>query len=181
MIDQPGDNFWYQFTPDANGMYLFSSCETGCDTRLFIYDYCAMGNFDETNTGTIYFDDDQGGCADEATLIVLLEGGVTYWIRWASFEGCEGDWQWEHAYVGPPTGCTDPEACNYNPNAEVDNGSCVYPGDPECTGPDLIVVESAIVSSIYATDMQVDESDCYITEGCLNGLVIERLLDLLLT
>ena len=62
----------------------------------------------------------------------------------------------------------DPEACNYNPNAEVDNGSG-YPGDPECTGPDPINNESAIVSSIYATDMQVDESDCYITEGCLNG------------
>ena len=169
MVDQPGNNYWYQFTPESNGMYLFSSCETGCDTRLYIYEYCNMSNFEDDNTGTIYYDDDQGGCGDEAVLTVLLEGGVTYWIRWASFEGCEEDWQWEHAYVGPPVGCTDPEACNYNPNAEIDNGSCVYPGDPECTGPDLIVVESAIVNSIYATDMQVNESDCYITEGCLNG------------
>lgn len=169
MIDQPGNDYWYEFTPDVNGMYLFSSCETGCDTRLYIYEYCNMGNFDDTNIGTIYYDDDQGGCGDEAVLTVLLEGGVTYWIRWASFEGCEGDWQWEHQFVGPPEGCTDPEACNYNPEAEVDNGSCIYPGDPDCTGPDLIVVGDAIVNSIYATDMQVSESDCYITEGCLNG------------
>ena len=169
MIDQPLANYWYQFTPEANGMYLFSSCETGCDTRLYIYEYCSMVNFDETNAGTIYYDDDQGGCGDEATLTVLLEGGVSYWIRWAAFEGCEENWQWEHAYIGPPEGCTDPEACNYNPDAEVDNGSCIYPGDPDCTGPDLIVVEDAIVNSIYATDMEVSESDCYITEGCLNG------------
>ena len=26
----------------------------------------------------------------------------------------------------------DPEACNYNPMAEEDNGSCIYPGDPAC-------------------------------------------------
>jgi len=29
------------------------------------------------------------------------------------------------------TGCTDPEACNYNPAANVENGSCMY---PECSG-----------------------------------------------
>ena len=28
---------------------------------------------------------------------------------------------------GPPAGCMDPLACNFNPMAEVDNGSCVYP------------------------------------------------------
>lgn len=27
---------------------------------------------------------------------------------------------------GPVTGCTDPEALNYNPNATIDDGSCVY-------------------------------------------------------
>ena len=87
MIDQPGDNYWYQFTPESNGMYLFSSCESGCDTRLFIYEYCNMGNFDDLNNGTIYYDDDQGGCGDEAVLTVMLEADVTYWIRWASFDG----------------------------------------------------------------------------------------------
>jgi len=36
-------------------------------------------------------------------------------------------------------GCTDPEAENYNPDAEVDNGTCNYPCDPcegECLCPD---------------------------------------------
>jgi hypothetical protein len=35
----------------------------------------------------------------------------------------------------PPliSGCTDPEACNFDPEASIDDGSCVYPG---CTDPE---------------------------------------------
>lgn len=29
-------------------------------------------------------------------------------------------------FVAPPSGCTDPDAANYDPNAEVDDGSCTY-------------------------------------------------------
>jgi len=169
-VASPGDSYWYTFTPESNGMYTFSSCGNECDTRLYIYDYCQMGNFDDTNEGSIYFDDNQGGCGEEAQLTVLLEGGVTYWVRWASFDGpCTEAWAWEFDFAGPPTGCMDPEACNYNPMAEVDNGSCVYPGDPDCTGPDLIVMEDAIINSLSTEVMQVNETDCYIDEGCLNG------------
>ena len=125
------------FTPESNGMYSFSSCGNGCDTRLYIYDYCQMGNFDDTNEGSIYFDDNQGGCGEEAQLTVLLEAEVTYWIRWASFEGpCTESWTWTFEFVGPPTGCTDEEACNYNPMAEVDDDSCIYQEIPRA--PDRI-------------------------------------------
>ena len=34
-----------------------------------------MGNFDDTNEGSIYYDDNQGGCGEEAQLTVLEEGG----------------------------------------------------------------------------------------------------------
>lgn len=169
-INAEGSSFWHTFTPESNGMYSFSSCGNGCDTRLYIYDYCQMGNFDDTNEGSIYYDDNQGGCGEEAQLTVLLEAGVTYWIRWASFEGpCTESWSWTFEFVGPPTGCTDETACNYNPMAEVDDDSCIYPGDPACNGPDLIVVEEAIINSLQTQIMQVSESDCYIDEGCLNG------------
>ena len=168
-----GDNVqWWSLTPEVNGMYSLSSCGTGCDTRLWIYDYCNMNNFDDTNEGSIYYDDNQGGCddnAESAQLLVLLEGGVTYWVRFADLAGGCAGFEWELAYVGPPEGCTDETACNYNPAAEVDNGSCIYPGDPLCTGPDLMVVESAIENSLQAETMMVDENNCYIVEGCLNG------------
>jgi len=54
VIAQEGSDFWYTFTPDANGMYDFSSCETGCDTKLYVYEYCNMSSFDNSNIGTIY-------------------------------------------------------------------------------------------------------------------------------
>ena len=349
-IEQGSANYWYTFTPPANGMYDFNSCGAGCDTKLWIYDYCNMGNFDETNEGSIYYDDNQAGCGDEAALTVLLEGDVQYWIRmglgsqefesllelgsswkyhdqgedlgaaWREVEFDDSDWEsgdaelgygdgdeatqvsygddsgdkhittyfrtdfdftgdsgmmvstiglrrddgavvylnglevwrsnmpdgsigsetpasneitgvnesniysytipmnllsgtnvlavevhqisgtssdisfdlsfdvatnsgacvdgfdWIFDFVGPPTGCMDPEACNYNPLAEVDGGNCIYNGDPLCTGPDLIVVESAVSNSLYATTMEVSESDCYISEGCLNGYGTRELL-----
>ena len=343
-IEQASGNAWYVFTPPANGMYSFNTCGTGCDTKLWIYEYCNMGTFDNTNEGTIYFDDEEGGCGDEANLTVLLQGDVPVWIRmglgapdymslvdlesewaysdsgddlgsdwtaadydasaWATgaaelgygdgdettvvsygdnssdkhittyfrhtfdFEGeggsnldgllrlrrddgavvylngveiarsnmadgavtsetlalseivggnesnlyeypvalnvnngvnvlaveihqvaatssdisfdaelllsdpngaCADGFDWEFNFEGPPTGCTDEEACNYNPLAEVDSGDCVYAGDPECTGPDLIVSAEAIVNSLSTQVMQVSETDCYIDEGCLNG------------
>lgn len=167
-IAQSETDFWYTFTPDANGMYEFSSCGSGCNTVLYIYEYCNMGSFNDSNEGTIYYDDFEGGCGEEANLTVLLEGGVQYWIRWRTID-CELGFEWTNAYAGPPAGCTNPEACNYNPNAEVDNGSCIYPGDPDCNGPDLIVNGDAIVNSLYTETMMVSEGDCYISEGCLNG------------
>jgi len=171
-VTADGQVEWWTFTPAENGMYSLSSCGSGCDTRLWIYDYCNMNNFDDTNEGSIYYDDDQGGCGDNgesAQLLVLLEGGVTYWVRFGDITGgCDG-FDWTLEYAGPPEGCMDETACNYNPAAEVDNGSCIYPGDPLCTGPDLMVVESAIVNSLQAETMMVGENNCYIVEGCLNG------------
>ena len=170
MVDQTADTYWYSFTPPANGMYLLSTCEAACNTQLWVYDYCNMNNFDDTNEGSIYYDDFEGGCGESATLTVLLEEGVTYWIRIASLDGsCNADFSWEFDFVGPPTGCMDEAACNYSPLAEVDSGDCSYPGDPDCTGPDLIVLESAISNSLTAATMEVGQGDCYVGEGCLNG------------
>ncbi len=111
-VTQAADNFWYTFTHPANGMYTFSSCGAACNTTLYVYDYCNMGNFDDTNEGSIYYDDNQGGCGEEATLTMLLEGNTQYWIRFASNDGSCGGFDWAFDYAGPPTGCTDSSACN---------------------------------------------------------------------
>jgi len=176
-VSQTGNTYWYNFTPPQNGMYLLSTCGAGCDTQLWVYDYCNMNNFDDTNEGSIYYDNSEGGCGEEATLTVLLEGGVSYWIRIASLDGsCNGELSWEFDFVGPPTGCMDPLACNYSPLAEVDSGNCIYPGDPDCTGPDLVVLESAISNSLSAATLEVGQGDCYVGEGCLNGYGTRELI-----
>ena len=45
--------------------------------------------------------------------------------------------------VNPPSGCTDPAAINFDPNAVIDDGSCIYDSDPTedvlgCTDPTAI-------------------------------------------
>ena len=46
---------------------------------------------------------------------------------------------------GPTYGCTDILACNYNPNATVDDGSCAYPTDS------TYVITSCAVSYTHLT------------------------------
>jgi hypothetical protein len=59
----------------------------------------------------------------------------------------------------PVEGCTDSEAENFNPDAEVDDGSCTYPPVPGCTDPDAMN---------YDPDATVDDGSCDYPpiEGC---------------
>lgn len=52
------------------------------------------------------------------------------------------------------TGCTDPNACNYNPTADCDDNSCRYPG---CTDP---------TKCNYDPNACADDGSCSGVEGC---------------
>ena len=59
----------------------------------------------------------------------------------------------------PPPGCTDPEACNYNPASTEDDGSCEYGSCNGCTDP---------AACNYDFQANVDDGTCdYVTcAGC---------------
>ncbi|MCB9187303.1 MAG: T9SS type A sorting domain-containing protein [Flavobacteriales bacterium] len=168
----PGANTWYSFTPAQNGTYAIDACNNSCDSRIWVYDYCEGLVWADDNTGTIYYDDDQGGCGPQAMIgAALLEGGVEYWIRIGTDNNdCAGVINWSLSYNGPVVGCMDPTACNYNPLASVSDNNCIYPGDPACPdGPDLIVDSTALSNSLYMSSMNVPANDCQVEEGCMNG------------
>lgn len=168
----PSADTWYSFTPSQNGTYEIEACNNSCDSRLWIYDYCEGLLWADDNTGTIYYDDDQGGCGPQAMIGgALLEGGTEYWIRIGTDDNdCTGSIEWSLSYNGPVVGCMDQTACNYNPLATVSDGNCIYPGDPACPdGPDLIVREDVLSSSLYMSSMNVPANDCQVEEGCMNG------------
>ena len=90
--------------------------------------------------GTVYYNDD--ACGEQAEITGILLEGETYYIRVGDLgSSCEGtSINWSLTYAGPPSGCTDPYACNYSPLATVDDGTCIYPGSPDCpAGPDLVL------------------------------------------
>lgn len=175
----PSTNTWYTFTPTENGTYGILACDNTCDTKIWVYDYCAGLTPAEDNTGTIYYDDEQGGCGPQAMLnAALLEQDVQYWIRIGSDNGaCTGAINWELVYNGPITGCINPSACNYNPLATEQAGECFFTGDPECPdGPDLVLNEEMLASSMYLSSLMANSNDCRIDEGCLNGYGLRNVL-----
>ena len=171
------DHAWFQFQPWAAGNYALSTCDfdNTCPSNIWLYDACTSLGNDPTNLGTIFFN--AGACGDQSALLAGLDSTRTYYLRIGSAAGCTQDSVgWELSYEGPITGCTDPLACTYNPLASVDDGSCVYPGDPACPdGPDLALDEASFVSSL-ALDVLTNTDDCMIQEGCLGGYGERQLL-----
>lgn len=165
----PNGDYWYVFTPDSSGIFEITTCGTNtCDTKIWVYDYCQGLVYDNTNIGTIYYDDNSGGCGLQAVVMAQLGIGIPYYIRIGTVNGnCTGAINWSINHNGPITGCTDSLACNYNPLATVSD-TCIYSG-PGCPdGPDLMVLQDVMETSIYMD--QINNVDaCMIDEGCIHG------------
>jgi len=172
-------NYWYVFTPTVTGIYNISTCDlNNCNTKIWIYDNCAVTTT-ESNTGTIYFNDNNPECGAAAFLEVPMGPPTTYYIRIGdTANDCEntGSINWELSYVGPVVGCTDLDACNYSPLAGEDDGSCLFNGDEGCPGPDLMIFQSVLQNSLRMDSVEVGIGDCYIEEGCLKGYGVRQVI-----
>lgn len=181
----PHANYWYSFTPAATALYTVTTCGIGntCNTKLWMYDYCANLVYDSTNAATIYYATNNCG-GIHAQINAYLLSGHTYYIR-VGDEGssCAGSpIQWFITQNTATSGCMDTLACNYNPFATVSNPSaCIYYPSPLCpSGPDLITDSLQLSQSIFADTLTVDYQDanqsCLVQEGCLNGYGIRELV-----
>ena len=166
----PMPNTFYSFTPTVTGIYKISTCNlTTCDTKLWVYSTCNNYVYNNDNMGTIFYDDDGGGCGLRAVIDAYMAAGETYLIRVGKYQNatCNSGIPFELTFQGAITGCMDPAACNYNPLATI-QGDCYYAPDPNCaSGPDLMIVESAVVNSLEIR--QEYATNCMVEEGCMNG------------
>ena len=178
VLSSAGQSTWYSFTPDSTGIYSISTCfpENHCDTKIWVYDHCTGLVFDSLQAGTIYYNDD--ACGQQSFLSGGLQAGITYWIRIGGDAGCiDSTISWQLTYNGPIVGCTDPSACNYNPLATIDNGTCLFPGDPLCThGPDLAIDQNDLTSSIQVGTINGNDA-CLVGEGCLSGYGLRQVIN----
>lgn len=167
----PLPEIWFSFTPADTGTYKLNTCQPGndCPSKIWVYDACSGITVTNNQTGAIFYAD--GGCTGGAEATMYFAGGVEYFIR-LRFEGnnCLGDsLHFTLNYAGPVVGCTDPNACNYNPLASVSD-TCIYPGNPNCpNAPDLVVLQNVLRNSMVL-DFIANADACAVEEGCLRGV-----------
>lgn len=114
-----GGQQWYSFTAPDNGSATFSLVNenTGYDSKLHVYSgscgalTCVGGN------------DDFGGNLQSQVTFNMVNG-TTYYIRVGGFGAAEGDFQLTSSCDLASEGCTDSNACNFDPVATIDDGSC---------------------------------------------------------
>ena len=161
---------FYEFTPDSTGIYSISTCGTSnCDTKLWVYDDCNDFVYNTDNTGTLFYNDDNPECNLLANIDAYLFADSTYIIKVGLNENssCTSfSIGFDITFDGPLIGCTDPNACNYDPNATV-SGDCFYYPDPNCpAGPDLVILEDVVENSLnIRTEFA---TQCMVEEGCMN-------------
>lgn len=164
----PNRDYWYLFVPDSTGTYEITTCGSNtCNTVIWVYDHCTALQWDNTNQGTAFYNDDD--CGVQARLTGHFAVGHEYWIRIGDKNAsCTGSIAWTLSYVGPVVGCTNPAACNYNPLATVTD-TCYFPGDTLCPdGPDLMIMQSVVQSSMYTAILN-QADPCHVNEGCVTG------------
>lgn len=164
----PNANSWYSFKPDSLGTYVISTCGAtpGTNTVLWVYNNCNVPVLAPDNMGTVFFNDTNTTCGDLARIHAYLDTATTYLLR-VGGPNITGSIPFSITYNGPLMGCTDSNACNYDPLATV-GGPCYYAGDPLCPpGPDLLMVQSAFENSLVRD--VVTSSNCMVAEQCLTG------------
>lgn len=116
-----GGQIWYAYSDEGNNLITISTCgTTTMDTKIHVYSgscgalSCVTSNDD--------------ACSMQSTVSFVTLPGENYLIRVGGFGSVNGLFG---LIVGCGTnngGCTDPGAGNYDPNAEFNDGSCIYYG-----------------------------------------------------
>jgi hypothetical protein len=116
---------WYSFT--GTGDYVtVALCGSDIDATLAILEgpcgapVACIGAEDDDLAGCGFFD------ADDPTITFLSVVGAEYQFYVGGFGGAEGTFVLDVSCEAPTPGCTDPNAPNFDPAANEDDGSCVY-------------------------------------------------------
>lgn len=162
---------WHWFVPDSTGKYHISTCPNSgiCPVKIWCYDQCLPSLTGRGRPGTLFFAEQN--CGQQAEISATLFKDSAYLIRiGADPVGCKPDSiQWFLTFEGVASGCTNPRACNYDPTAVQDDGSCLFNGDPDCPeGPDLAIDEDRFKTSLSRSVLDNDDP-CLLQEGCIKG------------
>jgi len=169
--------FWFKFTPAEDGHYRINTCDNRvttvgvADTELWYYDNCNRDVHTNGAEGSLSFSADEAECAPGSGFnFIPLDGGTEYFIRHKPKQ----DWlnipkndslKVKVQKLPVRNGCTDATACNYDPFAQIDNGTCDFENGclPDLSLDAVELRESIVVDTVFSNDQ------CFIEEGCLTG------------
>ena len=134
----PTAGLWFSFIGTGNEMTV-STCYQGTtiDTYLSVYEgscgdlSCVAGNDDQSEP---FYNDLCPVTFVASTVAMNTVEGQEYFVLAMGVFGEEGDFEVGLSCV--LEGCTDVTACNYDPEANSDDGSCTYPEEDylDCDG-----------------------------------------------
>ena len=146
------------YNPDAtqdDGSCVYDDCTTAHDLRMFMYDSYGDGwngnvyTISDLASGEVLFTGTlETGTEGVSTPICMDDGNYNMNVDGGAYQG-EVSWElnnndgsgtvlaggapFDEVFVLGESddvfGCTDPAACNYNPEATMDDGSCAEDGD----------------------------------------------------
>lgn len=171
--------YWFSFTVPQDGHYRINTCKElgdnffGLDTKLWYYSECNRRIQTQGAEGADGYSDNapEPDCPPGAgfNFVPMVQGEVIY-VRHKPLVPNVNMPKNDSILITiqkQPTrlGCADPEACNYDPFVQVDNGSCIY--ESSCL-PDLSLDEEELRRSIEV-DTVFNNDPCFVEEGCLRG------------
>lgn len=133
-----GYDEYYHFTINEPGFLTLSTAGSGLDTKFFVYENCDYVDIDNYPYGEYiaYSDDwgssDYGECPDctywgESYIYVEIDAGGDYIIVSSDQYNYDNvPFEWTLAFNMGVEGCTNPFADNYDPDANIDDGSCEF-------------------------------------------------------
>ena len=131
----PDGGVWYTFTADAANLTEIYTCGSVLDTRLHIYEApdgtCAQFNcVSQMDNSLAIVEESFDGCGffdqDDAYVSFVTTAGATYYIYVGADGSTNGSYQIAMDCALAVYGCMVPVACNYNPNANIEDNTCEY-------------------------------------------------------
>ncbi len=166
------ENNWYVYNSPTDIFININTCanidnslET-LDSDIWVYDSCPT-NLSDGPEGALTFIAEYPTCAPAAALLGFkITANKDYYIRVKTH-----DLNWLNDLIVQFTkapdryGCTNPQACNFDPFANVEDNNCIV---EECL-PDLAILQTNLYYSVLL-DTITNNDECYIEEGCLTGM-----------